>query len=97
VAPDLAPLFVDEPWLDQPPGADAQAELLSRVQPATPEAFARALAKLAPAAAAPGTGRPATGDRADPRQFLLSVMQDASVDLQLRIEAAKALLQAGGG
>jgi hypothetical protein len=97
VAPDLAPLFVDEPWLDQPPGADAQAELLSRVQPATPEAFARALAKLVPAAAAPGTGRPATGDRADPRQFLLSVMQDASVDLRLRIEAAKALLQAGGG
>jgi hypothetical protein len=93
VAPDLAPLFVDEPWLDQPPGADAQAELLSRVQPATPEAFARALAKLAPAAAASGTGRPTTGD-ADPRRFLLSVMQDPSVDLRLRIEAAKALLQA---
>ena len=97
VAPDLAPLFVDEPWLDQPPGADAQAELLSRVQCATPEAFARALAKLAPAALAPGNSSLATAGDADPRQFLLSVMQDTNVDLRLRIEAAKALLQDGRG
>lgn len=33
---------------------------------------------------------------ADPRQFLMRVMQDASVPLALRIEAAKALLPHGG-
>jgi hypothetical protein len=101
VAADLAPLFAEEPWLDHPPGADAQAELLSRVQSIPPEAFARALAQLtapqpasAPAqpAAAPKSAQHAT--HADPRQFLLSVMQDPAVDLRLRIEAAKALLTA---
>lgn len=64
VAPDLAPVFEDEPWLDRPPGADAQAELLSRHESAQPEAFMRAFAQLGPvetprsvqAAPAPGPG-----------------------------------------
>ena len=92
VAPDLAPLFAEEPWLDQPPGHDAQADLLSRFASVPPEAFARACAKPA---AAPQRAEPAAAaaaGSADPRAFLLSVMQDASVDLRLRIEAAKALL-----
>ena len=31
VAPDLAALFADEPWLDLPPSSDAQADLLARL------------------------------------------------------------------
>ena len=96
VAPDLAPLFAEEPWLDQPPGRDAQADLLSRVASAQPEAFDRACARLAdtpaPAAGGPGLSAPVAQED-DPRSFLLSVMRDASVDLRLRIEAAKALLR----
>ena len=95
VAPDLAPLFAGEPWLDQPPGRDAQAEVLSRVASAKPEAFERACTRLEPAAVPePAEVRaPAPGQApADPRTFLVSVMQDASVDMHLRIEAAKALL-----
>lgn len=87
VAPDLAPLFADEPWLDHPPGSDAQADLLSRIASIAPDAFERVLRQLttAPVAAA-------ASDDTDPRTFLLSVMRDPTVDMHLRIEAAKALL-----
>lgn len=95
VAPDLAPVFEEERWLDQPPGADAQAELLSRARPISAEAFVRGLAQLArvqeqPAAPAPLP--PGDGDALEPRAFLLAVMRDPAVPLRLRIEAAKALL-----
>lgn len=88
VAHDLAPVFADTPWLDVPPSEEGQADLLKPLASIKPEAFAAALAGLAPAAAsAAGTGR-----LDDPRQFLLQVMNDASTPLALRIEAAKALL-----
>jgi hypothetical protein len=101
VAPDLAPIFAEEPWLDLAPSADAQAELLSRLQPIQPPAFQRAMERLRPAApAAPvssevgaATSGPSRTD--DPRRFLLQVMNDPAVDLRLRIEAAKALLPSG--
>jgi hypothetical protein len=95
VTPDLAALFGDEPWLDMTPPADAQAELLARLQPMKAAELEQALERLAPvhASNAP-TG--ALGAQ-DPRRFLLDVMNDRSVDLQLRIEAAKALLAHGGG
>jgi len=83
VAPDLAALFEHEPWLDLPPGNEAQAELLARLRSMAPADLQRALAQ-APAAA------PAA--QQDPRSFLLQVMNDRAIDLQLRIEAAKALL-----
>jgi hypothetical protein len=57
VAPDLVPLFEDEPWLDHPPGIDAQADLLSRVASASPESFLRACERLHPAQ--PGQGKEA--------------------------------------
>ena len=93
VAPDLAPLFADEPWLDLPPGPDAQAELLSRFESLKPGDWQRALERLMPAsmpgvAQAPG----ALVDRADPKSFLLNIMNDPTIELHLRIEAAKALL-----
>lgn len=49
VAPDLAAVFADEPWLDLEPSAEAQADLLSRLACIKPEAFAQALERLDPA------------------------------------------------
>lgn len=99
IAPDLAALFSDEPWLDMQPGADAQAELLSRLLPIRPADFLRALEQLQPAAASigePPSPAPIPGTQ-DPRSFLLAVMNDGSVELRLRIEAAKALLSVPDG
>jgi hypothetical protein len=74
VAADLAPVFVDTPWLDIPPNEEGQATLLrALVSPET------------------------TPAEQDPRRFLQRVMNDDSVALALRIEAAKALLQHSDG
>lgn len=53
VAPDLAPVFADEPWLDLPPNPDGQAQLLARLQPIRPGDLAQALERLRPAAPMP--------------------------------------------
>ncbi len=45
VAPDLARIFEDEPWLDMPPGADAQAEVLARLKVLPLADFQRVLAE----------------------------------------------------
>ena len=113
VAPDLAPVFGDTPWLDSPPGDDGQANVLRGLRSITPAEWAAAVAQCLPAAGWPAAGRldadtpnanananadppspgqPAWAVGADPRQFLLSVMNDPSAALALRIEAAKALL-----
>ena len=97
VAPDLAPVFADEPWLDLPPGVPGQAELLSRLESMPLADFQRALARLRPGRAtidapAPGSTTTTTGAWLEPKRFLLDVMNNDSVDLALRIEAAKALL-----
>ena len=99
VAADLAPVFADAPWLDIQPGNEGQADLLGRLECIKQPAFETALERLKPAtpqtgAAAPGT-RSTEADSAaclGPRRFLLQVMNDPSVALALRIEAAKALL-----
>jgi hypothetical protein len=110
VAPDLAAVFGDEPWLDLPPNSAAQSEQLSRLQSMKPVDWQRAVERLGPVAAtdaerggmavaasvAPGSWNrtppaPATG-QPDPRRFLLEVMNDPAIALNLRIEAAKALL-----
>jgi hypothetical protein len=95
VAPDLAALFEDEGWLDLPPGPEAQADLLARLQCLAPADLEAVL----PPAEAPPSGVSAAPAPAndDPRRFLLQVMNDPSVDLRLRIEAAKALLPLQGG
>ena len=95
VAPDLAAVFDDEPWLDLPPGADAQADVLARLERTRPDDLQRALTQLGPEppAAPVRTAQPVpAADNADPRRFLLDVMNDTSIALPLRIEAAKALL-----
>jgi hypothetical protein len=98
VAADLAPVFADTPWLDIPPNEEGQATLLRGLDTMKPAALVEALKRLGPIATsvdAPLT-RPqpvtVTLDE-DPRRFLLRVMNDDSVALALRIEAAKALLQ----
>lgn len=101
VAPELLTMFADDAWLDFAPNAEAQADLLSRVQCIKPGDFQRVLAELAPPvpalepAAAPAPASAAHNPRTpeqDPRRFLLAVMNDESVELRWRIEAAKALL-----
>lgn len=104
VAPDLAPLFSETPWLDIAPGVDGQADLLSRLASIGRTEFEAAAARLRPRstsespaqapASMPEAAAPA-GTGLDPRSFLLRVMRDESVSLALRIEAAKALLPHG--
>jgi hypothetical protein len=110
VAPDLAPLFAETPWLDIPPGRDGQAHLLSALKSIQPAAFSTALAQLqadlqvdeaaATAAAQPAEPPPTAtqprdyGPNLAPQTFLLAVMNDPTAPLALRIEAAKALLPA---
>ena len=108
VAPGLASMFAEEPWLDVPPGIDAQAQLLCRLESISVADYARAKQELgvhdAPTC---GDAEPALDAahgmnlrsvqgmsplETDPRRFLLSVMNDPAVEMVLRIEAAKALL-----
>jgi hypothetical protein len=92
VTPDLAGLFADEPWLDLPPSPDAQADLLSRLQSTKADDLKRASERLAPVVTpVPARSEPAANG-ADPRRFLLDIMNDPAIELHLRIEAAKALL-----
>jgi hypothetical protein len=67
VAPDLAPVFADTPWLDIPPNAEGQAELLARLHPITPTQWREAVAHwpitaptLDTAAAPPQASEPET-------------------------------------
>lgn len=98
LAPDLAPVFADEPWLDTPPNEEGQADLLQRLRSIKAEELQDALAQLgrveqeaAPLAPAASLSSAAAAP-SDPRQFLLRVMNDESLAMSLRIEAAKALL-----
>ena len=95
-------LFADA-WHGIAPGEDGQADVLSRLRHMSIDAFDAALARLeetavpAPRGAVPTPAQafrtaPASSD--DPRAFLMRVMNDSTVPLALRIDAAKALLRA---
>lgn len=88
IAPDLAPVFAETPWLDIRPGSEGQAELLSRLASIRAAEYRAALPVQAPTPAAAAS----TEEFTDPRRFLLHVMNDGRVEMGLRIEAAKALL-----
>ncbi|MES2842413.1 MAG: hypothetical protein V4794_19215 [Pseudomonadota bacterium] len=102
VSPDLPAVFGEDPWLDMAPGLDAQAELLSRLKCIQPDEWIHALQRLNPAETSPALPaeglaqtkppEPIGNAPMEPRQFLMSVMNDASAPLALRVEAAKALL-----
>ncbi|RZA14922.1 MAG: hypothetical protein EOP93_17760, partial [Lysobacteraceae bacterium] len=80
VAPDLAPVFADTPWLDIQPGIEGQADLLARLESVKPAAFEAALQALRPE---PLDSQPpvakASGADLDPRCFLQQVLNDATV------------------
>ncbi len=105
VAPDLAPVFAEGPWLDIPPSAEGQADLLSRLHSIPSELWQQVLTQakragesardIAADASRTEVSAVTSFDEADPRRFLLRVMNDEGVALALRIEAAKALLSAG--
>lgn len=102
VAPDLASIFADGPWLDRQPNADGQADLLCRLQSIQPAAWEAALDVLLPSVVplkqgamanpAATSGVVLSGAGLDAQGFLLKVMNDETVELHLRIDAAKALL-----
>lgn len=102
IDPGLGGMLADEPWLDMAPNPEKQADILAGFEAIKPAAFAQALARLGPAPEAPpplpvAPSRPAGGEACDgagdeARRFLLAVMNDPTVDMALRVEAAKALL-----
>lgn len=108
IAPDLAAVFADTPWLDLPPSAEGQADLLAGQRSIAPDDWQAALQLLAsppgmpqpPKSPQPATpsaaGRQAAAGPAGAQdaaeQFLLQVMNDPATPLALRIEAARALL-----
>lgn len=97
VAPGLAGMFADEPWLELPPSPEAQAKLLSQIACIQPAEFRLAQERLRPVGApvARASALVAAGvprEDQDPKRFLLAVMNDPATDMALRIEAAKALL-----
>lgn len=109
VSADLARIFEEEPWLDRAPGDEAQADLLSRLQPMPVTVFQAAIHSLRPGQGAVelpertnGTTDALPNDVArtpmsdDPRAFLLSVMNNPAVEMRVRVDAAKALLLHSG-
>lgn len=96
VSSDLAAVFAETPWLDLPPGEDAQAELLGRLVRTPAADVARVLVLPPPQRSGPvptSTAAAPCADDHEARQFLLGVVRDNSVAMALRIEAAKALLR----
>jgi len=100
VAPDLASVFADTPWLDLSPNGEGQAALLRALEPVRQVAFEAALNQLGASDVVPAdwkqTGLPevpaSVQAGADAERFLRGVMNDESVPMALRIEAAKGLL-----
>lgn len=98
VAPDLAPVFNDTPWLDMAPNLEGQADLLARLVSLSATDWAAAGAQLRTTSVSSTlpeeqvATRAPIGTHTDPHQFLRDVMNHEGIDMALRIEAAKALL-----
>lgn len=102
IDPSLGEMFKDEAGLDMPPGDDRQADMLSGFGCITASDFARVISPMqeiteprplvhtSGVALSPAAGR----SYEDPRAFLLAVMNDSTVAMADRIDAAKALLPA---
>lgn len=112
IAPDLAAVFADTPWLDLPPSVEGQADLLAGLRSIPHAAFEALLAEWTPADApanadagaagsppptpSPAPSSEAANAAAQARRFLLGVMHDEAAPLALRLEAARALLPGPG-
>lgn len=62
IAPDLAAVFADTPWLDLPPSAEGQADLLAGLRSIKPETWQAALEALGAHSELPGADHAAAGD-----------------------------------
>lgn len=97
IDPSMGSMFVAEPGLEMAPSRDRQADMLASLRSIAADGLHRAMEKLRADAEAdaPPTGKSSSalqGHFADPKSFLLAVMNDASLAMRDRIEAAKALL-----
>ena len=101
VAPDLAAIFADSPGLDVCPSPEAQAKILARLECMKPETFEAAVKQIAaaddgePSDATPSPPAVPTSSKnanKNAKQFLSDVVNDKTIEMHLRIEAAKALL-----
>lgn len=105
VAADLAAVFDETPWLDLPPSSEGQAALLRELASIPIATFELALHRLGaidmqmeasealtsvPAASAPTPDLQEA--EAEALSFLRRVMNDETAPLELRVEAAKAML-----
>lgn len=100
IDPSMGGMFVEEPGLEMAPSLDRQADMLAGLRSIAGDGLRRALDKLRTdaeadlAAAGTPTSSGPQGHFADPKSFLLAVMNDTSLAMRDRIEAAKALLPA---
>lgn len=102
IDPGMGSMFTTEPWLEMAPNRNQQADLLAGFASMRTGDLVRALALLQPAnqavteedrnMAPSASVLSLQGPFADPKQFLLAVMNDPNANCQQRIEAAKALL-----
>ena len=106
IDPNMGSMFLDEPGLEMAPNMDRQAEMLTGLRPIKAIEFQRAMARLltlradqagqietrAKLPAAFHQGLSVEQNYQDPKSFLLAVMNDPTVSIEQRIEAAKALL-----
>jgi len=106
IDPTLGAMFADEPWLEMAPNPEKQADLLAVLESIAPEDFVRAsewLQKAASTEVAAILAEPAALQKrlapgmqfADPKSFLLAVMNDETASAELRVQAAIALLPYG--
>lgn len=98
IDPSMGGMFAEGGGLDFEPNPDRQADLLAAIRPIELDDFKRALAVMTVSErqetgpVAPATPTILGGGYSEPRDFLLAVMNEPSVPLPMRIDAAKALL-----
>ena len=101
VAPDLAAIFADSPGLDVSPRVEAQARVLAPLESIKASVFEAIfdqiisdVERISATNQSSTSVVPASTKHcdSDAKRFLTEVMNDQSVDMHLRIEAAKAIL-----
>lgn len=101
VAPDLAAIFADSPGLDVCPRVEAQAKMLAPLKSIKASVFEAIFDQVISdverisaihQSSTPVLPSPTKTYDSSAKRFLTDVMNDQSVEMHLRIEAAKALL-----
>ncbi len=101
VSPDLAAIFADAPGLDMSPRVESQSNVLAPLESIKAAVFEAILDRLISDVERSSATNPVStpvmpastkNSDSDARRFLTEVMNDQSVEMHLRIEAAKALL-----